>query len=209
MVFGQGLAACELEQGVDKEEGGPGHRAGQPPAAASACGFPPPEGALAPREGKAAAPGGFGLRVGATARRSCPFTLGPASVPGASQGLSELGAATDLWENGDLWTGHLSDRLCRWDRVQAPERGRPGFPGFQRPHRVLPKGRLAVRGMDKATLVAVTEEGEEAASQGRGASGSWERPETALPGASGLGSPAPCLLGARRTMWDPRPQDWR
>lgn len=63
--------------------------------------------------------------------------------------------------------------------------------------------------MDKATLVAVTEEGEEAASQGRGASGSWERPETALPGASGLGSPAPCLLVARRTMWDPRPQDWR
>lgn len=43
--------------------------------------------------------------------------------------------------------------------------------------------------MDEVALVAVTDEGEEAVSQGDGASRSWRRLETVLPGASGRPGP--------------------
>lgn len=65
-------------------------RASRQPASARGC--PPPEGALAPRDGEGCSRPVWPVLsciVGDTVLRNHPFTLAPASVPGASQGPSK------------------------------------------------------------------------------------------------------------------------
>lgn len=184
-AFGQGLAACELEGG------GIGHRAAGHQKL-PAHGFPPPEGALAAGRGRLTRRVWPALSciAGDTARRSHPFTLGPAGVPGASQGPPTSQELPLIFRKTGTCRQVTSVTDCAGGMESRPLRGNDLDPGVSASSRGPHKGE-AHRDTDKTTLVAVTDEGEGAMSQGHGASGTWKRPETALPGALGQPGPAP------------------